>query len=157
MGTLDGVLFPLSKISMKHIEDGSSNTVLVGEALPDVLTIEKMTGPETALGSVKDHWPLGGDDIDGTGGPEQGRDPSEGMGSTAVPINFQAPFMGQNGCQGLSGADCQKYQLAFGSVHAGGTQIVKCDGSVDFVNEDIDPATWSAMGTRASQTSLPLQ
>jgi prepilin-type N-terminal cleavage/methylation domain-containing protein len=157
MGTLDGILFPLSKISMKHIEDGSSNTVLVGEALPDVIAIEKMTGPETALGSVKDHWPLGGDDIDGTGGPEQGRDPSEGVGSTAVPINFQTPFMGQNGCQGLNGADCQKYQLAFGSAHSGGTQIVKCDGSVDFIGEDIDPVAWSALGTRASQISLPLQ
>jgi prepilin-type N-terminal cleavage/methylation domain-containing protein len=151
MGSLDGVLFPQSKIGIKHILDGTSNTVLVGEALPDIVAITSLTTPETALGSVKDHWPLGGDDIDGTGGPEQGRDPSEGHGSTAVPINYQNPFLGGNGCQGLSGADCQKYQLAFGSAHAAGAQVVNCDGSVAMINEGIDPKVWSDMGTRDSQ------
>ena len=65
--------------------------------------------------------------------------------------------MGQSGCQGLNGADCQKYQLAFGSAHAGMTQVVNCDGSVAVVNEDVDPVAWSAMGTRDSQTALPLE
>jgi hypothetical protein len=159
MGTLDGVLFALSKISIKHILDGTSNTLLAAEALPDIVAIEDMSGPETALGSVKDHWPCGGDDIDGTGGPDQGRDPSEGLGSTAVPINFQNPFLGGSGCRtpGMPGADCQRYQLAFGSAHASLVQTVNCDGSVSIVNEDVDPAVWSAMGTRDSQTKLPLE
>jgi prepilin-type N-terminal cleavage/methylation domain-containing protein len=154
MGSVDGVLFPLSKISMKHILDGTSNTILVGEALPDIAAIEAQSGPETALGSIKDHWPLGGDDIDGTGGPSEGRDPSEGVGSAAVPINFQNQFFGGAGCKGSPGADCQMYQLAFGSAHASGANIVNCDGSVVLVNEGIDPTVWSAMGTRDSQTVL---
>jgi prepilin-type N-terminal cleavage/methylation domain-containing protein len=159
MGTLDGVLFSQSQIGIKHIEDGTSNTLLVGEALADVVAIENMPGPERPLGSVKDHWSCGGDDIDGTGGPDQGRDPSEGLGSTAVPINFQNSFMGRSGCleSGISGSDCQRYQLAFGSAHSGMTQTVNCDGSVVVVNEDIDPVVWSATGTRASQTILPLE
>ncbi|HEX6963718.1 MAG TPA: DUF1559 domain-containing protein [Lacipirellula sp.] len=157
MGDLDGILFPQSEIAIKHVLDGTSNTLIAAEALPDVIAIENMAGPETALGSVKDHWSCGGDDLDGTGGPDQGRDPSEAVGSTAVPINFQTPFMGQNGCQGLNGADCQRYQLAFGSAHSGMAQVVNCDGSVAVVNEDVDPVVWSAMGTRDSQTELPLE
>jgi hypothetical protein len=159
MGTLDGVLFSLSKISIKHILDGTSNTLLVGEALADTIAIENMATGESPLGSVKDHWSCGGDDIDGTGGPPEGRDPSEGLGSTAVPINFQNQFIGRTGCQqsGMNGADCQKYQLAFGSAHAAIVQTVNCDGSVVVVNEDVDPVVWSATGTRDSQTSLPLE
>jgi prepilin-type N-terminal cleavage/methylation domain-containing protein len=159
MGDLDGILFPQSEISIKHIMDGTSNTLLAAEALPDTVAIENMSGPETALGSVKDHWPCGGDDIDGTGGPDQGRDPSEGLGSTAVPINFQNPFLGGSGCRtpGMNGADCQRYQLAFGSAHASIVQTVNCDGSVVVINEDIDPVVWSATGTRDSQTQLPLE
>jgi hypothetical protein len=153
MGTLDGVLFPQSKIAIKHILDGTSNTVLLGEALPDAETLEARGGlPEGANGTIKDHWPLGGDDIDGTGGPEQGRDPSEGHGSTAVPINFQNQFFTGTGCTGLSGPDCQKYQLAFGSAHSAGALILLCDGSVTMISEGIDDKTWSDMGTRESQT-----
>lgn len=152
MGSLDGVLYPQSKIAIKHILDGTSNTVLVGEALPDVLSLDRLAGsPETALGSLKDHWPMGGDDIDGTGGPEQARDPSEAVGSTAVPINYQNQFKNGTGCQGISGADCQKYQLAFGSAHSGVAQVVNCDGSVAQLNEDVDLKVWSDMGTRDSQ------
>jgi prepilin-type N-terminal cleavage/methylation domain-containing protein len=161
MGTLDGVLFPISKISIKHVLDGTSNTLLVAEALPDVAAIENMSGPESAGGSVKDHWSCGGDDLDGTGGPDQGRDPSEGLGSSAVPINFQnqSMFLSGSGCRaaGISGADCQRYQLAFGSAHPAVAQTVNCDGSVVVVNEDVDPVVWSAMGTRDSQTTLPLE
>jgi prepilin-type N-terminal cleavage/methylation domain-containing protein len=154
--SLDGVLFPQSKIAIKHIGDGTSNTVLVGEALPDILALEnKGASPETALGSIKDHWPLGGDDIDGTGGPEQGRDPSEGHGSTAVPVNFQNPYLTGNGCQGLPGVECQKYQLAFGSAHPGIAQVVMCDASVKTVEEGIDARVWSEMGTRDSQILPP--
>jgi hypothetical protein len=30
-------------------------------------------------------------------------------------------------------------------------QMVRCDASVDFVNEDIDKVAWRDMATRASQ------
>jgi hypothetical protein len=154
--SLDGVMFSLSKIAIKRIGDGTSNTVLVGEALPDVLALEsKGATPETALGSIKDHWPLGGDDLDGTGPAEEGRDASEGLGSTAVPVNFQNPFLTGNGCQGLPGLDCQKYQLAFGSGHPSVTQVVMCDASVRTIEENIDPGVWSGMGTRDGQILPP--
>ena len=51
-------------------------------------------------------------------------------------------------------ADCQKLQLSFGSTHPGGMNMVRCDGSVDYLNEDIDAVAWSAMGTRDSQITV---
>jgi prepilin-type N-terminal cleavage/methylation domain-containing protein len=156
MGSADGVLFPLSKIAMKHITDGTSNTVLVSEAVHDITAVEKFGAmPESALGNLKDHWPLGGDDIDGTGGPDQSRDVSEALGSTAVPINYQTQFLGFERCQGMPGADCQKVQLAFGSTHAGGAETLRCDGSTSMIDEGIDPIVWRDLGTRDGQVPPP--
>jgi prepilin-type processing-associated H-X9-DG protein len=35
------------------------------------------------------------------------------------------------------------------SYHTGGVNVAMCDGSVHFVAGDIDPAVWTALGTRA--------
>ena len=35
------------------------------------------------------------------------------------------------------------------SYHSGGVVVCMADGSVHFVSESIDPATWTALGTRA--------
>jgi prepilin-type processing-associated H-X9-DG protein len=152
MADQDGVIFPESRIGMKHITDGTSQTLLVGEAVHDSNSVEKLgTRPEPQQGDRKDHWALGSDDIDGIGGPTAGFDPSEGHGSTAVPMNFQNQFPGVEGCTGLAAADCQKLQLAFGSVHSGGAQFARCDGSVDLISESVDPIVWRDLGTRAGQ------
>ena len=152
MGSADGVLYPDSKVAIKNITDGTSKTLLVGEAVHDTESVENVgKKPESPGLGRKDHWPLGSDDIDGQGGPSAGLDPSEGMGSTAVPINYQSQFKGNEGCAGLQLVDCQKLQLAFGSAHSGGANTLHCDGSVETVSEGIDPVVWSDLGTRAGQ------
>lgn len=154
MTNLDGVIFPESRIAMKHITDGTSQTVLLGEAVHDSNSVEKLgTRAEPLAGDRKDHWALGSDDIDGIGGPAAGFDPSEGHGSTAVPMNFQNQFPAVEGCVGLAAADCQKLQLAFGSAHSGGAQFTRCDASVDFISDSVDPIVWRDLGTRAGQGS----
>jgi prepilin-type processing-associated H-X9-DG protein len=42
------------------------------------------------------------------------------------------------------------------SYHIQGVNVCMCDGSVRFVNDDVDPATWTAYGTRAGGESLTL-
>ena len=149
MRALDGVLFTYSEIGMKHIIDGSSNTMLVGETFHDYEAVEQSAGKaESGLGNRQDHWYFGSDDID-TG---DGSDPSEGVGSTGVPMNQQN--LGPNQCAAPSTPECRKLQLSFGSVHPGGMNAVNCDGSVAYINEDVDAVPWSALGTRDSQVTI---
>lgn len=51
------------------------------------------------------------------------------------------------------------HDINFGSYppssgHGGGVNVMMCDGSVAFVSDSIDQATWTAMGTRAGGESL---
>jgi prepilin-type N-terminal cleavage/methylation domain-containing protein len=153
MGELDGVLFARSKIAIKHILDGTSNTMIVGEAVHDVEAQANITRREAVVGGKKDHWAMGGDDLDGEGGPEAARDPSESLGSAAVPVNFQQSLLGTEVCTGSNSgtADCQKFQLSFGSAHAGMMQLTRCDGSVSSLDDGVDAIVWRDMATRDGQ------
>ncbi|MGI9455005.1 MAG: DUF1559 domain-containing protein [Aeoliella sp.] len=144
LGEADGVMFAWSEIRMAQITDGTSKTMLIGEAVHDGDSVE--AGRERAPSGHKDHWYFGSDDLDGK------RDISEALGSTAVPMNFQDQFLGiLDPCQNLTQRDCSRLQLSYGSVHSGGCQVAKCDGSVAFIPEDIDAEAWSDLATRASQ------
>jgi prepilin-type N-terminal cleavage/methylation domain-containing protein/prepilin-type processing-associated H-X9-DG protein len=152
----DGVLYGVDKddlkdrgVKLSFIEDGTSNTLMVGETVHDAETQERLGGsPEDKAGSRKDHWWGGSDDID----TSPGSDLSEFLGSTGVPINFQKTAEEhQQWCANPDSAKCQALQLAFGSKHTSMAQMVFCDGHVQAIQDDIDPAVWSDYGTRASQ------
>jgi prepilin-type N-terminal cleavage/methylation domain-containing protein len=150
MEQLDGVMFghehtePGIPVSLKDVSDGLTKTLLVGEALHDVQA-QSLIGNvrEQPRGDHKDHWYIGGDD------PDIYNDASECLGSTGVGINLHT----SHSCERGKGryADCQALQLSFSSAHRGGINIVMCDTSVQFVEETIDAAVWSGMGTRAGQ------
>jgi prepilin-type N-terminal cleavage/methylation domain-containing protein len=146
---------PESPISFRQIEDGTSKTIAVGEAVTDFEALQAGTvdsngypRPETAGGTVKDHWYIGSDDVD-TG---DGYDVAEALGSTGVPPNLQKAG-GTYSCAnaGVSNAGCQALQLSFSSDHPGIVQVVMCDGSVQRVEDQIDPIIWSKMGTRSEK------
>ena len=154
MAQLDGVLFSWSKIRQPQITDGMSHTMLVGEAVFDVDAQErKGRNGEPAGGDRKDHWYFGSDDAD-TSREIDGHDLSEVLGSTGVPMNLQDSFIGRDYCANPLSEECQQVQLSFGSTHSGGMQMVRCDASVDFVNEDIDKIAWRDLATRASQEPI---
>ncbi|MGI9457474.1 MAG: DUF1559 domain-containing protein [Aeoliella sp.] len=155
-GDLDGVIFSWSKIEIRQITDGTSHTMLFGEAVHDTEAQERV-GPtrEPDPGNLKDHWAIGSDDIDISRAGAHGLDVSECLGSLAVPINYQKDFPDNSACESPgspSSSDCQRVQLAFGSEHSGGFQMVRCDGSVSFVQDDIDADVRVDLATRASQT-----
>jgi prepilin-type N-terminal cleavage/methylation domain-containing protein/prepilin-type processing-associated H-X9-DG protein len=157
MMDLDGVLFGHENkdlkekshrpIQFKKIKDGTSKTVLLGEALHDTLT-ESLRGRkrEHEKGDRKDHWYVGSDDIDIY------NDPSEVLGSTAVQPNLQSIY--QCTPENATSAECQELQLSFSSAHPGMCHVALCDGSVRSVEESIDEIVWRDMGTRAGQTML---
>ena len=79
---------------------------------------------------------LGSDDVDTT---NQG-DMSELLGSTGVPMNAPRTTPGS--------AAFEAYELSFGSLHGGGANFAFGDGSVRYLSEVIDPAVYSALGSR---------
>ena len=143
---IDGELDPVSKV--RKIKDGMSKTLLVGEAVHDTVEQERIgKNTEADQGDHKDHWYIGSDDLD-TG---RGSDASECVGSTAVPMNLHKNPDFRCGVHGPGSSQCHALQLSFSSQHNGGVQIVRCDGSVSFLNEDLDSEIWRDFGTRASQ------
>lgn len=143
------------QIAFRKITDGTSNTLMIGEAVTDVETVESQgRQKEDVRGDRKDHWYGGSDDIDTTISGSEGNysDPSEFLGSTGVGINLQGTsFENQQMCRSSDNPACQALQLSFGSDHSGIVQMVYVDGHVDRIEEDIDPQVWSDLGTRASQ------
>jgi len=127
-------------ISFASIIDGSSNTIMVGEAISSRIDIP-LAGLSRENNAInqgrKDHWLIGSDDIDTS---NQG-DMSECLGSTAVRMNYPRQTPGS----ALFG----EYEFSFGSNHSGGANFVFADGSVKFLRDSIAAATYSALGTRA--------
>lgn len=126
---LDGMFFTDSRTNHASIQDGTSSTVMVGEAL----FLTDKTGPDfNGVPQLVDHWAIG---TSGMGPNEM----SEALGSTAAPINQyrrQDFFI-------------EDLELGYSSRHIGGAQVVFADGHVQFIAQQIHPDPWSAMGTRA--------
>lgn len=152
VATVEGQTFAVSPVSIRNVRDGTSKTLLIGEALHDVAEQIRIGGNrESALGDHKDHWAIGSDDID------VDNDFSEGLGSTGVAINFAAGRSTQGLCSAPGSADCQALQLGFSSAHPGGTHGALTDGSVQFFIQDTDALVWRDYGTRASQAELNIR
>jgi prepilin-type processing-associated H-X9-DG protein len=49
------------------------------------------------------------------------------------------------------------HELAFGSFHNGGVNMVMCDGSVHFIRQTLTKAQWLAAGTRNGGESVALE
>ncbi|MDZ4778994.1 MAG: DUF1559 domain-containing protein [Planctomycetia bacterium] len=138
---LNASVGPSTIVGIKNIKDGMSNTIVVGEALPDgqpYLNREDVSGggrPQPGQvyppGGRKDHWAIGGDDAD----LNDGVDGSEFLGSTGVPMSTTT-------------------EIAFGSAHNGGCFVCMGDGSVKFQNDTIELISWSRMGSRADLLTI---
>jgi prepilin-type N-terminal cleavage/methylation domain-containing protein/prepilin-type processing-associated H-X9-DG protein len=133
-------------VRLSAITDGASNTVLLAEAL----------SPETSAG-----WggPIGSILYGNMGG---------GLFTTTIVPNSTSPDRPIGPCpqnQGISSykAPCLSLggnawwtrsavgaYVAARSKHTGGVNAALADGSVRFVTDSIDLATWRAMGTRAN-------
>ena len=140
MANLDGVLFSNSAVKIRDITDGTSHTLLCGEALP---TVKDNTSRETWSNRRKDHWAVGSDDAD----TDNGHDGSELCGSTGVPMNPDIDLS--------KDVVTAEQEIAYGSAHPGGCCMLFCDGSVRFTGETIEPTVWAALATIRGGEIIP--
>jgi len=128
----DGILGQNIRRSIGDATDGTSKTLLIGERKYFDPIFDSVTGDK-----IRDWgwcwFGAQGDAFLGTG----------------VPINFVLP-------SNMADLDGGTQQLlfddrinAYGSMHPGGCQVARVDGSVNFVRDSISPVVFRALGTRA--------
>jgi len=122
----------IGPISMADVIDGTSTTVLVGEA------IYEHGGSAKFCDQCDRHYFYSNGIDENRSDSDSGGDYSECLGSTYYPINsFKSSKI----------ADTNR-ALAFGSYHPGGCNISLADASTRFVSEDVDIVTWRGLGSR---------
>ncbi len=117
-----GVFYPGSEVAFRHITDGASNTLMIGER----------TMGETA-------W------IAGLSSTRSRPCDATGFKNVQYGINFCNEESSGTTCWQYKNA------RPFGSRHPGGAHFALCDASVRFVSEDIDLALFQALSTRDFQ------
>jgi prepilin-type N-terminal cleavage/methylation domain-containing protein/prepilin-type processing-associated H-X9-DG protein len=104
--------------------DGTSNTLLLGETLPD-----------QRKGHDKPNW---------------ARAVVSTLATTIIPINHMTDYVGSDGCDVAPDRYVENYNVAdgFKSWHAGGANFAFADGSVRFLRQTIDRQTFQYLGCR---------
>jgi prepilin-type N-terminal cleavage/methylation domain-containing protein/prepilin-type processing-associated H-X9-DG protein len=118
---------------IKDIEDGAANTIMMGEIRSSA------TGFAWVLGWTK----------------------SEGLWfATTAPLNFETDPISLGLAPTSTAPLCRNWEgdfntaHGFKSLHGGGANLVYCDGSVHFLQEDIDYTTYQRLGARSDGEAI---
>ncbi|MCE9546498.1 MAG: DUF1559 domain-containing protein [Planctomycetia bacterium] len=128
--TAEGVLYRNHGVSIREIIDGTSHTLLVGERC------SRRSPQTTWVGALTDaSVPPKNPGYDAEGPPVLVLTNTGEASERRVPNNAMDHVEDAN------------------SEHPLGVNFVFCDGAVHTINNDIDPAVWEALGTRAGRDS----
>jgi prepilin-type N-terminal cleavage/methylation domain-containing protein/prepilin-type processing-associated H-X9-DG protein len=148
----DGIFFENSVIRIADILDGTSNTALMSEHIlgrgPAGTTITDPTQVDVRLhwGRISKNAPV--DDTACAGIKLFNTD----RGARWADGEVQYCQYDQHYPPNAKIWDCIAFEYSWKparSWHPGGVNLLLCDGSVRFVSDTINPATWQAMGSRA--------
>lgn len=125
-----------ARLRMNQFTDGLSNTIFIGEEHYQIKTQFSVAEVDVqGVSRRKAVWYFGSDSIDCQYGM------NEAFGSTAVKINVKMP-------KSTVVEDLETYIASFGSAHPGGANFLMGDGSVRFIKDSVNQATFSALGSR---------
>lgn len=124
----DGIIYMYSKTRIGHIQDGTSNTLLVGERISDLRLWSKgwmdKANP-TVFQGKNVTWPM----------------------NTDPTVLCYRHTTKPGGCPSAS-QEMAFNDIDFGSRHPGGAQFAFADGSVQFLEETINFETYGDLATR---------
>ncbi len=121
-----------AKFTLADNTDGTSNTILIGESLPEYNSGGVSGYPQA--GSYSGWWTADG---------------AHSMISTIIPINYRV-IKDSDACAKAPGRARDNWAVAdgFKSNHSGGANFVFADGSVRFLSDSIDMWTYQRLGCR---------
>ncbi len=158
MTSSDGVIFAVSRIQFADIRDGTSNTAIFGESTFGTGSTNVGLTPQDAsrqsvllaLGTpttVVDCAPTATTNWSGNRGEQW----INGHYENTLYNHFYTPNSSTPDCNN----EFHNFALtAARSVHPGGVHIALCDGSVHFVSDNVNLATWRALATRAKDEPI---
>jgi len=126
---VNGISFYRSEVTVAQVSDGTSNTYAIGEKYVNPLFYSE-------FGDSGDDWSMYSGQQDDT------------YRTTFADINAGISAAPVQDRPGLTFVDGMPTSWKFGSSHPGGCYFAMCDGSVQFVNYDIDPLVHAWRGGR---------
>ena len=133
-----GVIYYRSELSEARIEDGTSNTYLIGEKYVPQESYDGAGPITTGLGI-----PSWGENQSLYSGYEW--DNHRVAWGPSHAVSLQEEFQPK---QDRAGVAASTIERPFGSAHSGGFNMAYCDGSVHFINYDIDVLTHRYLANR---------
>jgi prepilin-type processing-associated H-X9-DG protein len=127
----NGVIYPASKVTMRDISDGTTHTFLVGE-------ISWLCGPQRI-------WTVGGASATNMDTYVYTAKNVMWPLKTAYRAEATAPASGY-----------ANNDMSFGSMHPGGCNFAMCDGSVQFIRDDVPIEILRSLASRKSAESFEM-
>jgi prepilin-type N-terminal cleavage/methylation domain-containing protein/prepilin-type processing-associated H-X9-DG protein len=145
-----GICHFRSEIGIKRIEDGTSNTYMVGEKWVGMDQYEGTGGTSASPGfswgenqSAYNGWEWDAHRVAWSPYSYQ-----KGWLNNTTDVEFHQPSQDQ------AGVGVNDPEVKFGSAHAGGFNMVFCDGSVHNISYDISHLTHAALANRLDGESV---
>jgi prepilin-type N-terminal cleavage/methylation domain-containing protein/prepilin-type processing-associated H-X9-DG protein len=139
-----------SKIRIADVTDGTSNTFLLGEFLPD-RSVPEMYG----CGDLNPSWDTGNVATEKSGRGWLSMDSGHVETTVLIPLNYpNQPFDQWPCCIPCDGTNNTvnpwnwNVSAGFKSNHSGGANFAFADGSVHFISQGIDQLTYIKLGVR---------
>jgi prepilin-type N-terminal cleavage/methylation domain-containing protein len=135
----NGAIFPLSNISFKNITDGTSHTIMYGE-LSWRVDRRQSESPYSGF----EPWIVGSTSINSAGGTSGSTGYVQNAKNIRYPVNGEH-YANEDGSPNVTLTD-----VSLGSNHPGGTHLGMCDGSANFLTEEVDIKLYRRMASRDS-------